>query len=295
MNKAISIGQGFSATFSKINEETTIFRTILIGLGVVFSGLAVKALVAFAPFYALVAIIAGIALIIDDIWTAFSGGESIAKRVFDHIVSSFRSLKSWVLQQMSQIWDFLPGSLQRNLKEAWAFVQSFVLGYINIVITVMRRYWGFVSEVFSAIYTKLKAVTANVFQFLKDTFNKIGAYIAQRLVASFAQAVRDIKEAILSLKSAISDAVPDFVKKGFSTAIDFVGGIGSKYDKKPSQHHLAPNIPAPNQIQNSNNQSVSVSVNVKSGASAHEIGGEVSKAVRRELEKERINAFMGVF
>jgi hypothetical protein len=37
-----------------------------------------------------------------------------------------------------------------------------------------------------------------------------------------------------------------------------------------------------------------VAVNVKSGADPHEIGGAVSKAVRKELERERFNAFMGI-
>jgi len=39
---------------------------------------------------------------------------------------------------------------------------------------------------------------------------------------------------------------------------------------------------------------VNIAVNVKTGAGAHEIGTEVSKAVRKELEKERTNAFMGI-
>jgi len=73
-----------------------------------------------------------------------------------------------------------------------------------------------------------------------------------------------------------------------------VGDIGSKYDQ-PSQSYLAPQIsPSAKQIQNNHSQSVNVAVNVKSGAAPQEIGSAVQKAVRKELEKERTNAFMGV-
>lgn len=284
-----------SATFAKLNENTTILRTIFIGLGIVLAGLAVKAVIAFAPMLAIGALIAGAALLIDDLWTAFSGGESVSKRVFETILTWFRSLKAWTTDILGRIWDFLPTDLQENLKAAFAFAKMAVEKIATFVMTVFRRAWGFAFDIAGMVVTELKNAAAQIFNVLSAIVGKVGPFLARVWVDAFAHAVAAIKEAILSIKNLISDAVPDFVKKGFSAAVDYVGGIGSKYDQKPSQQHLAPLASsAYGPIQNQSNQHVNVAVNVKTGAGAHEIGTEVSKAVRKELEKERTNAFMGV-
>jgi hypothetical protein len=93
----------------------------------------------------------------------------------------------------------------------------------------------------------------------------------------------------------ISRMLPDFLKDGFSASVKSASKI---------YHHMAPvplnsrMAPQPSGLMSQNrltsNQNVSVAVNVKSGANPQEIGGVVSKAVRKELERERFNAFMGV-
>lgn len=49
-----------------------------------------------------------------------------------------------------------------------------------------------------------------------------------------------------------------------------------------------------NQQKSQINQSVSLNIDVKSSANPREIGQEVSKAVKLELEKERENLLMGM-
>jgi len=61
--------------------------------------------------FAIGALIAGVALLIDDLWAAFSGGESVSKVVFETIMGWFESLKAWVLSVVGGIWDFLPANL----------------------------------------------------------------------------------------------------------------------------------------------------------------------------------------
>jgi len=91
----------------------------------------------------------------------------------------------------------------------------------------------------------------------------------------------------------LGNLVPDFMKKGSFATLTMKGGLDAH---KGFQQLNTRFSPSPTSIANQNrlSQNVNVSVNVKSGANPQEIGGEVSKAVRKELERERFNAFMGV-
>ncbi len=286
--------RSFSATFATLNDNTTILRAAFVALGLVLGGLAAKAVIAFAPFLAVGVLLAGIALLIDDLWTAFSGGESVSKKVFQAIMAWFQSLKDWAADFLGGIWDFLPTSLQKNLKLVWDLIKSFVESFVTLVTTMGRRAWGFIAETVHTIITDIKNAVVQVFDFITLILKRIGPIFARVLVDAIDHAVSAIKDAILGIKSLISNVVPDFVKKGFSAAVEYVGDIGSQYDQ-PSQKHLAPQAAySSHNIQNHSNQNVNVSVNVKSGAAPHEIGSEVSKALRKELEKEKLNAFMGI-
>jgi hypothetical protein len=290
-----SLWRSVATTFAMLSENTSVIRTVLIALGIVLAGLAIKAVIAFAPMFAAAAIIGLVALLIDDLWTAFSSGESVSKKVFDTIVSGLQSLKSWVVGLLGRIWDFLPANLQENLREAFMLIKSFLASLISILMTVFVRYFGFLFDSYSRIFTAIKNAIAETFDELVDDLIKAWAYVARAFVDHIAQAVDNIKDIILGVKNVIGYLVPDFVKDSFSAAVDYVGDIGSQYNQ-PSQRYLAPQValPSNNHIQNNNNQSVNVSVNVKSGAAPQQIGSEVQKAVRKELEKERTNAFMGV-
>lgn len=93
----------------------------------------------------------------------------------------------------------------------------------------------------------------------------------------------------------LSNMLPDFLKNGFSATVKNVGKIYHQMEPVPLHSHLAPALSSiANQNRFTSNQNVNVAVNVKTGADPQVIGGEVSKAVRAELEKERFNAFMGV-
>lgn len=290
-----SLWKSITGTFVKLSENTNIIRTAFIALGIVLAGLAIKVLIAFAPMIAIGALIALAALLIDDLWSAFSDGESVSKKVFAVIVAGFESLKTWVFEVLGRIWDFLPTRLQENLKLIWILVKSFAELLVSFIATVITRALGFIWETIVTLVTDIKNAIVQVFNIIYNILSVIGPIIARVFVETVDEAIASIKNAILDIKGLVENVVPDFVKKGFSAAIDYVGDIGSKYDQYPSQANLAPQVSSSSStIQNHSNQSVNVAVNVKSGAAAHEIGSEVSKAVRKELEKERINAFMGV-
>jgi len=205
-----SVGEALSKFFS----HTTILQTALASLGVVLGVIAIKSAIAFWPFYLIGGAIAAVILIVDDLWNAFTGGESVFLELHKKARAFFEPIEQWLLALPKKMWD----------------------GLVNGI-----------SSAFDWIIDKIKS---------------------------------------------IENLVPDFLKKGFFNATAEVIGNPSQ---SSNQRHLAPHMaPASNSIQNHSNQSVSVAVNVKTGANAHEIGGEVAKAFRREMDKERQNTFMGV-
>ena len=200
-----------SAAFNQVEHRASLVRVSLTALSVVMMGLVAKLAIVLAPFLlksALIgAAIAAVALLIEDLWVGFKGGDSVLFNLHKKIRACFEPIERWVLDMPSR------------------FVESIKL-----------------------------------------------------------------------MSQAINDLVPDFVKKGIATTIKHV-----MPQALPAYGPHVPNnrwAPSPASIAHHNrlssNQNVNVAVNVKSGADPHEIGGAVSKAVRKELERERFNAFMGV-
>jgi len=185
------------AIFNQLESKVAIVRLVMIGLSSILMVLGAKLAIAFAPSIiamapviasvtAISALITGAILLVEDLWTAFWGGDSVTGAVFSKLKTWFDSFTKWV----STLW------------------QKF------------------------------------------------------------------------------QNIVPDFLKQGRF---------------KLEQAFAMPQMSSPvnqnsifNQQKSQSNQSVNVAVDVKSGANPREIGQEVSKAVKLELEKERENLLMGM-
>ena len=198
---------------SNIFSKTTILQTAFTSLAAVLGVIAIKSIIAFAPFFGIALLVAGLLLVVDDLWNAFSGGESVFLNLHKKARAFFEPIEQWLLALPKKLWN------------------SVVFG---------------ISAAFDWIVNKIKI---------------------------------------------LENLVPDFLKKGLFDTLN----ISHTKASQSNNQRLTPQVlPSSNSIQNHSNQSVNVAVNVKSSANAQEIGGEVSRIVRKELEKERQNAFMGV-
>ena len=223
-----------TSAFNQLEGRAAVVRVVLTTLGGIVTALAIKAALIAAPFIApflpLIGIITAASVVLEDLWGAFKGRDSLIASVF--------------------------GSMYNNIAE-------------------------FASQASLALTKGF----ADAFKSINKEFAKFSDWLSNGL----AQLVQKANEFIVGL-------VPDFLKNGFLAKVQHILPVeGSHYGPHRLNTRLAPSAAsiAP-QHRITSNQSVSVAVNVKSGADPHEIGGEVSKAVRRELERERFNAFMGV-
>ncbi|TXG75875.1 hypothetical protein E6Q11_06210 [Candidatus Dojkabacteria bacterium] len=228
-----------SAAFNQMESRASLVRTTLLTLGGVLSVLAVKAAIAFGPMIlfagAVLAGITAVALIIDDLWTAFRGGDSVLLSLHKKARVFFGAMEQWLLD--------LPRAILASISQAISSGLSFI---------------------------------QNKFMAFKDWLLQMALSISERLGGLF------------------NNLVPDFLKKGFAATINHVASLKGP-DAQSLNSRLAPqpsNITHQNRM--SSQQNVHVAVNVKSQANPHEIGGEVSKAIKQALERERFNAFMGI-
>ena len=223
-----------------MEHRASLVRVSVLSLTGIVSALAIKLMIAFAPMIAtftlIGAAIAGVALVIDDLWVAFKGGDSIFLNLHKRARAFFGPIEQWLLSLPKAFLDWVTSGISKALD----FIQEKFTAFTN---------W----------------------------------------IAGMAEA---LKERLAGLFDGI---MPDFIKQGISATLKTVGGFSDQSEPRRLNERLAP-TPASTSHQNriSSNQNVNVAVNVKSGADPHEIAGEVSKAVRSELERERFNAFMGV-
>lgn len=227
-----------SAAFNQMESRASLVRTTLLALSGVLGLLAIKAGIAFGPMILFAGIvfagIAAIAFIIDDLWVAFKGGDSVLLSLHKKARAFFGPIEQWLL----------------NLPKAF-------LVWVHDGISVGLDY------------------IQNKFVAFKEWLFGIAQSISDRLSGLF------------------DSLVPDFLKKGFSATINHVSSLNSGAQSLNAQ--LAPQLPnITHQNRMSSQQNVNVAVNVNSQANPHEIGGEVSKAIKQALERERFNAFMGV-
>jgi TP901 family phage tail tape measure protein len=223
-----------SLAFNKLEGRASLVRVTLMALGGAVAAVALKAALVVAPlvapFLPLIAGITAASIVVEDLWGAFKGRDSLIGGIVSSISKSIMAFASEASE-----------ALTKGFKEAFASI------------------------------------------------NKEFARFSEWLIAGFDRLARTANE-------FIADLVPDFFKQGFSASMRHIIPEGNTSNGHQRLNNRlgpeAPNIAHQQKYSNTNN--VSVAVNVKSNANAPEIGSEVSKAVRKELERERFNAFMGV-
>lgn len=213
----IEISSTLLSEINKLLAHSSIIRVALISLGIVLtallskfgimlSAMAIKMVIAFSPVLVpILGITAGVvalALVLEDLWIAFTGGQSVIKTFFIWLSGQFSKFSDWILNG------------------------------------------------FSTLASKAKNI--------------------------------------------LSEMIPDFLKSGFSATIKTAQNVYSHIKPRELSPRMAPTSTTQFPQNLTSNQKVNVSVNVKSHSNPQAIGSEVSKAVRKEMERERFNAFIGV-
>ena len=158
-------------------------------------GMARAALAAVAPFLPLIAVVVGLALVIDDLWNYFNGGES----VIGELVQKFPALAG-VLEDVKE-----------SFLGAWAALKllfSDPSKFMDVLVAELKASWDeivqgvvdagdAIGEVLGAAWEKLSNDTKQVFtdllNWITNIFSNIGAYISDSVSNAASGALNTVK------------------------------------------------------------------------------------------------------
>jgi hypothetical protein len=208
-------------------------------------------------------------------------------RGFDAISRAFVSFGATLRGRLAGVFDgLMPHDFRHRVAAGIDFVKEKFASLHEAMSTIAnaltKRAQRFLAEL----------VPDSIKQRIADNLN----FIQEKFAAFHNWILGTADELKQRLANIFDGLMPDFVKKGFLATVKHVSSPASNTPESPNLNtRLAP-TPTSVLHQNrvSSNQSVNVAVNVKSGANPQEIGAEVAKVFKKEFERERFNAFMGV-
>jgi len=165
--------------------------------------MATAAWAAIAPFIPFIAAAVTLALVIDDLWNYFNGGES----VIGDLVQRFPALGAVLEDAKASIlalWEALkvlftdPSQFMDNLvaelKQNWDTLVSDSESAANALLDAITKVWDKLS-------TDTKAIFSELLAWIKGLFSQFGSYISN---------------SVSDAANAAYDSLPDFVKKGIN-------------------------------------------------------------------------------
>jgi hypothetical protein len=138
LNKAIGGATKLVAWFTKASEGSNIFRAAIVVLG---TAAAAQGLAMLAPWIPMLAILAGLILLVDDLITLFQGGDSAIGRFVDSLFGVGSSAK--MVETVKAAWSSMMGELGK------------AQGIGAKLGAVFRALWPLAEEAFSQVGAKI--------------------------------------------------------------------------------------------------------------------------------------------
>lgn len=267
----------FSNLFVSINNTenaTGATRVTLMSLVAAIGGVIIKLRGVLMPFIAsfgllsikfiaIAGVIFFVIIVLEDLWVALHGGDAV-----------FRDIAQTIGNFCSVTWNATVKGLKdaaKSIKKEFAKLKFSLTDFFAGIKGFFSQACNSMGQGLSEACASLKKEFLNFFEWLKEKMLFAARYI----------------------KDSLYGMLPDFMKKGFSSNLKMMGIIKDESDN--GFKRLGPSISSiSHQNRISSNQKVNINVNVKSGSDPTTIGAEVSRAFRKELERQNYNAFMGV-
>lgn len=117
--------------FRLVAENKTAVLVFFGALSALLGVIAIKSAIAFAPFWIAVAVIAALALVVDDLWHLLEGGDSVSEKLIDGMVRGFGRMASFIKEQLELIinfWADMLLKLQNKWRDFKNWAREFGLG-----------------------------------------------------------------------------------------------------------------------------------------------------------------------
>ena len=108
MNFFVNLSSHVLSSMNNMENKASSLRITIMSLGAALSFLVFKLAkclsafkLMFLKFFLIAAAVGVVILILDDLWSAFSGGESVIKDFFNFVINGFKKFSSWLLHSVS--------------------------------------------------------------------------------------------------------------------------------------------------------------------------------------------------
>lgn len=249
----------------------TFFVALAIALSpilLMLAKMAIASLTAFAPFYAIGAVITTIALIFEDLYGYFMGWDSATGQLVDKFpllkkpLEMIKPIVLGIVKTFERLWAFLKNPSWKSFGDIFKEIEATIKGAINSVIDFFVGFFDFLAEQFPAL--------APYFNFLADNFKNL-----KDLVFGLWEAVKDFFKALFefnfegminALKKAI-DVVIGFFKNAWGSIKNALGSawdwlIGNDKKEAPQASPQVPQSVA--NTSNTMNQNININQNITS-------------------------------
>lgn len=199
--------QGVIAAFNWIAENQEVVKAALAAIAIYLGVIAAEALIAAAPFVALIAAITGAVLLVEDLITAFQGGES----------------------KIAAAWNKLSTRVKTDLKTLGRIIALPFTGIIATIEMVARAVYHNIGSIISWVEDKVKWVIDKI-TWAKDEISKFwggsaeGQQRVQSLTEQWAQP-GSLAQSMMGIPQANQIVMPPSTSSGSTTTVSVTAPI----------------------------------------------------------------------
>ncbi|EFO9039041.1 hypothetical protein HPC08_000646 [Campylobacter jejuni] len=191
------------------------FAALLIALTPILFALgkmAIASVAAFAPFYAIVAVVTAIALIFEDIYYYFMGWDSATGKllqkfpIFKGLVEGLRPIVMGIVDTFNSILDFLKNPIWDNFTKILKNIGTLVVSALKLPFEYIKKAVDALIEKFPIMETALKPIKIivdNIVEVFKWLIDAISNFSLDKIT----EGLKSIKDDIVSFGSNIVDSI----------------------------------------------------------------------------------------
>ncbi|EGT1666707.1 hypothetical protein I3I24_000967 [Campylobacter jejuni] len=191
------------------------FAALLIALTPILFALgkmAIASVTAFAPFYAIVAVVTAIALIFEDIYYYFMGWDSATGKllqkfpIFKGLVEGLKPIVMGIVDTFNSILDFLKNPIWDNFTKILKNIGTLVVSALKLPFEYIKKAVDALIEKFPIMETAIKPIKIivdSIVEVFKWLINAISNFSLDKIT----EGLKSIKDNIVSFGSNIVDSI----------------------------------------------------------------------------------------
>lgn len=191
------------------------FAALLIALTPIllaFGKMAIASVIAFAPFYAIIAVVTAIALVFEDIYYYFMGWDSATGKllqkfpIFKGLVEGLRPIVMGIVDTFNSILDFLKNPSWDNFTKILKNIGTLVVSALKLPFEYIKKAVDTIIEKFPIMETALKPIKIIV-DSIVEVFKWLIDAISNFSLDKITEGLKSIKDDIVSFGSNIVDSI----------------------------------------------------------------------------------------